>query len=1589
MRWSQGSFQIDRQYNSFKGFTMAACLYANGLTRLFLNLLSGLLLTFVLAVFQAQASPEVVSVNHRVSVDYSKTQFDAKKGIYTTQVRITNRSGVALLSPLRLSFGQAGHTKHRIVNAHGVGDDGRPYFEFKLPKGMLQAKTSTDISKMVIAVEQGKDSIRGNANAISAALRSGLHVSAGVESALLNPQAYPDALPAKGGKMTVLVSVPLVGKAKSEATVYLRRRGDKQIIAMNDVGKEGDFIAKDGIHGVNVQIDTDKAKSDSCLYYETFIKLGRTELVSPLLQLCVSNFPVGIAESNTDEAVTFPDGTKAVANEILISVTPETTASAIRELAGSIHASIAGTILPMNFYQLRLPSPVSASRLQEIVAQLEKQASVTNASINAIGQGALAVNDHAFNLDPTNADSQHGLKLVIGHVQSTNANAWDAGGNGSGVTVVVLDTGLEDTHEDLDTAWTCQDVPATLPALPNPVPVVLSATCTDTQVGATPAGHGTKVTGVIAARSNNIGVAGVAYGSNIHSIKMLAFNTAGMIAGFRTAAGYAGFNGNAKIFNASFNLLSGATMDELCTAIESVVWNGSARAIVVNAAGNQGLNGFSYPARCIDSNANLVHKNLFITVSNSASFAHPSCGSVGVNERCGAAVPVDANQNGSNFGSWVDIAAPGSAIRTTAIGNTYSSSATPATGTSFSAPFVSGAAAILASCGVLPSQIKSALVGSANVPIQYPAYGVFPSGTTPRLDIKLATASCNQPPETNAGSGSGFEDAASIAVTLSGSDVGGSVASFQITNLPANGLLYNNAGLATVLNMNDTVSATANAATVYFVPTQNFNGSTSFNYASIDNLGMADATPAIASITVTAVNDAPSFTKGADQTVLEDAGAQSVPGWATNLSKGPADEAGQTLSFSITGNSNPALFSALPAISSAGGLTYIPATNANGSATITVALTDTGGTANGGADTSASQTFDITVTSVNDAPSFVKGADQSVLEDSGAQSVPGWATSLSAGPANEAAQALSFSITGNTNTALFSVAPMIGSTGTLTYTPAPGVTGSATITVVLTDTGTTANGGADTSAPQTFVITLTHKLTGSPSISPTIPPQRQSGDSVTAMTAGMSDGDCPSIDNISGISGGLCSTTCELAYQWRASVTLPPVPGDAITGATNSTYTLQDSEKNKFMSLCVSTGTGLNCDIKCSTTDTMAVGDPHITTVDGLRYDFQGAGEFVALRGANGMEIQLRMAPVSSAPPLPDDYTGLTSGASVNTAVAGRVGKHRVSYQPDTSPNAAANTFVLRVDGVPTTLPAGGIDLGDGGRVLPQSGGIQIDFPDQTTLMINNNWGTFYGAAWLHVSVFHTSAFDGIMGARSKGSWLPRLSDGSAFGAKPASLHDRYVELYVKFADSWRVTDKTSLFDYADGTSTATFTNKAWPTENGPYTVGNEPVAKPLGLKAAQLACRDVVGKHENANCIFDVRVLGHAELAKGHLLNQKIRLGAVNVVVRGADKLNVQGELVVTATVARHAAVVPNVKGARAVPAGTVQFMLGDKPLGKPVKLDEKGQAKLAVSRLNLERFNVGKQAITARYLPVRDKANVFLPSISRKLTRELVGLK
>ncbi|MEP6911708.1 MAG: Ig-like domain-containing protein, partial [bacterium] len=346
-------------------------------------------------------------------------------------------------------------------------------------------------------------------------------------------------------------------------------------------------------------------------------------------------------------------------------------------------------------------------------------------------------------------------------------------------------------------------------------------------------------------------------------------------------------------------------------------------------------------------------------------------------------------------------------------------------------------------------------------------------GSTATATITV-NAVADTPSVTDATTNEDTQTTSGLVISRNAAD-GPEVTHFQITGI-ANGTLFKNNG-TTQINNGDFITFAEGNAGLKFTPGANlFSPTTTFSFqvqASVNNTNAGlNGSLATATITVNSVNDVPSFTKGPNQVVNEDAGAQTVPNWATNISAGPANESGQTVNFQVTGNTNPALFGVAPAISSTGTLTYTPAANANGSATITIVLHDNGGTANGGVDTSAPQTFTITVNVVNDAPSFSKGPDQNVNEDAGPQTVNNWAGNISPGPLDESGQTVNFQVTGNTNAGLFSAAPSISPNGTLTYTPAANANGSATITIVLKDNGGTANGGQDTSAPQTFNITV-------------------------------------------------------------------------------------------------------------------------------------------------------------------------------------------------------------------------------------------------------------------------------------------------------------------------------------------------------------------------------------------------------------------------------------------------------------------------------------------------------------------------------------
>lgn len=199
----------------------------------------------------------------------------------------------------------------------------------------------------------------------------------------------------------------------------------------------------------------------------------------------------------------------------------------------------------------------------------------------------------------------------------------------------------------------------------------------------------------------------------------------------------------------------------------------------------------------------------------------------------------------------------------------------------------------------------------------------------------------------------------------------------------------------------------------------------------------------------------------------------------------------------------------------------------------------------------------------------------------------------------------------------------------------------------------------------------------------------------------------------------------------------------------------------------------------------------------------------------------------------------------------------------------------------------------------PKGGGIEIDYADGTQLVVTPTKWDAQKVWYLNVTVYGTTATKGIMGL-TKDAWLPALPDGASLGPKPPAADDRYVQVYETFADAWRVTDETSLFHYAPGTSTQTFTNRKWPGKDpSACAIEGEPTAQPIDVHIAEDHCSVVVDKNNKANCIFGVSATGNLGFAQTYQTSEQLQPGLTRTAVKDDSELTNYGEKVsFTATV-------------------------------------------------------------------------------------------
>lgn len=267
-----------------------------------------------------------------------------------------------------------------------------------------------------------------------------------------------------------------------------------------------------------------------------------------------------------------------------------------------------------------------------------------------------------------------GINRIDADLSSTKS------GDGSGsvdVDIAIIDTGIDLDHPDLNVYKQKSFVKG-------------KRTADDDN------GHGSHVAGTVAAKDGSSGVVGVSPGAKLWAVKVLDRNGSGSMSAVIAGVDYVTQNA-ASIEVANMSLGCKCTSISLNTAISNSVAAGVTYAV---AAGNNAENASSF------SPAN--HPDV-ITVSAIAD-SDGKCGGLGPSTSYGAD---DTFATFSNYGSTIELAAPGVKIYSTYKGGAYATMS----GTSMAAPHVAGAAGLYKASNptASPLEVLDALTSSASI----------------------------------------------------------------------------------------------------------------------------------------------------------------------------------------------------------------------------------------------------------------------------------------------------------------------------------------------------------------------------------------------------------------------------------------------------------------------------------------------------------------------------------------------------------------------------------------------------------------------------------------------------------------------------------------------------------------------------------------------------------------------------------------------------------------------------------------------------------------------------------------------------------
>jgi hypothetical protein len=262
--------------------------------------------------------------------------------------------------------------------------------------------------------------------------------------------------------------------------------------------------------------------------------------------------------------------------------------------------------------------------------------------------------------------------------------------------------------------------------------------------------------------------------------------------------------------------------------------------------------------------------------------------------------------------------------------------------------------------------------------------------------------------------------------------------------------------------------------------------------------------------------------------------------------------------------------------------------------------------------------------------------------------------------------------------------------------------------------------------------------------------------------------------------------------------------------------------------------------------------DPHLRPFGGNWYDFQAVGEFTLVRSLQGdLEAQVRQEP----------WPG-SKVVSMNTAVAMRVAGDRVAVYK-------GQPLSVRVNERPVLLKRKDVRLPRGGVLRPlRRGELDVVWPDGTVIRVTPSTNVHIDLV-VSLGASRLGKVTGLLGdndgkaaddfkTRSGRRLDPDLIRGT--GKRAYSL------LYGVYGDSWRVTPKTSLFDYAPGQSTRTFTNRRFPAR-----IATTETLTPAQRRKAEKTCRRMgfTDKRVLEACILDVTQTGSFGFATALALSQ------------------------------------------------------------------------------------------------------------------------